>query len=301
MSSDALPTDEPELAQDWAEFRVLLEQYLPSTIELSLDLTLDAVTQGDRLAKAQLHGGMRELLNQPPDDLLASIHTIRDALHWWIVRGRGRGEGEASSWLTRSGDSEVVSFRAQAPRCALRPLQPEDLKLLYEAMAHPDIGFRWRLRGVTATPEQILESLNDSCFVNYMVERRPQKTVMGLVSAYNPSFTDGIVHFGLIRCGSNSGVPIGEMFEGLYLFLDYLFFNWDFRKAYAEIPGFNWDLFKSGEGELFEVEGVLSEHDYLAGRYWDQRIITVTRARWSRIRETWGRVIHPYTTREEAQ
>lgn len=55
--------------------------------------------------------------------------------------------------------------------------------------------------------------------------------------------------------------------------------NWNLRKLYAEIPGYNWDQFESGNGDFFELEATLLDHDY-SGRYWPQFIVSIGRSQW---------------------
>jgi hypothetical protein len=69
-------------------------------------------------------------------------------------------------------------------------------------------------------------------------------------------------------------------FEGVFLFVDYLFDTWPLRKVYADSLEFNFDQFAGGTATFFEVEGRLKDHVYLKGRYWDQIILAVWRERW---------------------
>jgi RimJ/RimL family protein N-acetyltransferase len=67
------------------------------------------------------------------------------------------------------------------------------------------------------------------------------------------------------------------MIEGLVLFLGLCFRNWNLRKLYAEIPGFNWAQFESVTDYFLRVEGLLPDHEYFDGRFWDHRIVAVYR------------------------
>jgi hypothetical protein len=71
-----------------------------------------------------------------------------------------------------------------------------------------------------------------------------------------------------------------EMLEGGYLFLSFVFRNWNLRKLYAEVPGFTWEQFKTGHGAFFHVEGVLRDHEFFDGRLWDHRIVALYRDEW---------------------
>jgi RimJ/RimL family protein N-acetyltransferase len=85
-------------------------------------------------------------------------------------------------------------------------------------------------------------------------------------------------------------VYLGAVFEPVYagtglaaqvvaMFVRHLFHTFPLHKVYMEVPGYNWDQMRSGEGGLFRVEGVLSNHDYYAGRYWDEYICAIHRDR----------------------
>jgi RimJ/RimL family protein N-acetyltransferase len=67
----------------------------------------------------------------------------------------------------------------------------------------------------------------------------------------------------------------GEGAQAVAAFLRYLFHTFPFQKLYMEIPGFNWPQVRSGEGRLFQVEGVLRNHSYYAGRQWDEYLCAV--------------------------
>ncbi len=69
----------------------------------------------------------------------------------------------------------------------------------------------------------------------------------------------------------------GWPLEAGVLFCNYLFKNFNFRKLYVEVPGFNFGQLERGLGRFFEEEGRLSEHDYYDGRYWDLVIMTLDR------------------------
>jgi len=58
--------------------------------------------------------------------------------------------------------------------------------------------------------------------------------------------------------------------QAVAVFVRYLFKTFPLRKIYIEVPGFNWAQMASGEGILFEVEGVLKQHEYYDGQYWDK-------------------------------
>jgi len=63
------------------------------------------------------------------------------------------------------------------------------------------------------------------------------------------------------------------------LFIRYVLSCWDFRKVYFEGPEFNTVTFASAIGKSLDLEGVLKQHDYYDGRYWDVHILALYRDR----------------------
>jgi RimJ/RimL family protein N-acetyltransferase len=114
----------------------------------------------------------------------------------------------------------------------------------------------------------------------FIIESIASQTPVGLVACYNARTDLGWVYFAYTRVSAASK-PVGsEMLEGGLLFISFLFRNWNFRKLYAEVPGWNWGQFTKGAGEFFTQEGVLLEHEFFDGRYWDQHILPFHRRAW---------------------
>ena len=84
----------------------------------------------------------------------------------------------------------------------------------------------------------------------------------------------------------------------MFLFVRYLFANWAFRKLYAEVRAFNLAQFGSGIGRMFEVEGVLTEHAFHDGRYWDQYVLAVSRAGFDGVAAPVRAAVRPRRRRE---
>jgi RimJ/RimL family protein N-acetyltransferase len=95
--------------------------------------------------------------------------------------------------------------------------------------------------------------------------------VVGLVVAYSPS--EGHVHLGAVFDPAHTGSGLAA--QAVVVFARYLFHSFPLRKLYLEIPEFNMPQLRSGVGRLFQVEGVLREHCYYAGRWWDQHIAAI--------------------------
>lgn len=56
--------------------------------------------------------------------------------------------------------------------------------------------------------------------------------------------------------------------------MNYLITGWDLRKVYAETSALSLDAFVGGAGKYYEVEGILRDHEFYAGGYWDGYILS---------------------------
>lgn len=81
-----------------------------------------------------------------------------------------------------------------------------------------------------------------------------------------------------------SAQRLGWTLETVVLTVNYAFHLWDFRKVYAELSDDSYSQIASGAGKLFDHEARLKEHEYVAGRYQDTHIISVTRQNWQTTR-----------------
>jgi len=189
----------------------------------------------------------------------------------------GVGSKGADEW---SEDPSLVGRRA-----SLRPVFPADYDWLYEISCSPAIGYRWRNRGATPSPEAFVESLWRGVLAQFMIERNDDREAIGNVFAYNADLRNGHASVGVMVNPDVSGRGWG--LEGAGLFVDYVFKVWNLRKIYAEAPGFNFEQFRSGAGRLFREEGLLRNHDYYDGRYWDLHILAIDRSDWQTLAAKW--------------
>lgn len=101
----------------------------------------------------------------------------------------------------------------------------------------PENGFRWRYRGQTLDPASFAESLHNGTYAQYLVAGKSDRHIYGLVVAYAANPGLGHCYIGFQR--SSQRRPQGEMLEGMFLFLRYLFDSNPLRKIYAELPDYN--------------------------------------------------------------
>ena len=140
------------------------------------------------------------------------------------------------------------------------------------------IGFRWRYRGATPSPEEFHRNLWQSVLAQFIVQENISDHPIGQVVAFDASHRDGWVHIAAL---SDPGLEAsGLIIEGIGLLIDYLFLNWNFQKIYFSSIEFNLDLVVSGSGWLFREEGRLHRHCFYAGRYWDMVLCAIFREDW---------------------
>jgi RimJ/RimL family protein N-acetyltransferase/aryl carrier-like protein len=155
----------------------------------------------------------------------------------------------------------------------LTPIRESDLDFLYMLAVHPETGFRWRYRGNPPPPQQFAADLWGQVLVQYLARETTTGEPAGLVVAYAADLAQGHASVGAVFTPEHAGTGLAA--EITALFVRYLFHTFRLRKLYLEVPGFNWDQVESGAGRLFQVEGVLRDHDFYAGRYWDKYVCAI--------------------------
>jgi RimJ/RimL family protein N-acetyltransferase len=155
----------------------------------------------------------------------------------------------------------------------LTPVQESDLGFLYSLAAHPETGYRWRYRGNPPRPDEFAADLWGQVLVQYVAREESSGRPAGLVVAYSADPAQGHAYVGAVFTPEHAGTGLAA--EITAVFVRYLFHTFRLRKLYLDVPGFNWPQVSSGDGRLFRVEGVLRDHDYYAGRYWDKYVCAI--------------------------
>jgi RimJ/RimL family protein N-acetyltransferase len=155
----------------------------------------------------------------------------------------------------------------------LTTVVPGDVDFLFSLAVAPETGFRWRYRGAPPPVERFSAELWAQVLVHYVVRRAATNEPAGYVVAYGADLGRGHVSLGAVFTPQHVGT--GMAAQATAMFVRYLFHTFPLRKIYLEVPGFNWPQIASAAGTLFEVEGVLREHDYYAGRHWDKYICAI--------------------------
>lgn len=140
----------------------------------------------------------------------------------------------------------------------LVPVTTESYPWIYRTAVSAESGWRWRLRGATPSPERFAQFLWADILAQFVVVRRSDRKPVGLVQGYRPEHIGR--HCYIAALLAEPALQQGWPLDGIGLFMDYLFRNWDFHKIYAEVNSFNIPQFASLGKNLFEMEGQLREH-----------------------------------------
>jgi RimJ/RimL family protein N-acetyltransferase len=171
---------------------------------------------------------------------------------------------------------------SRAPRLVgrtvrLRPVDGRDYDFLFRLYTDGDHLVRYRLRGMTPSPDAFVRYLWDQVLAQFLVET-PDGRPVGVVSSFEPDFRNRYVY--IAACSIAEFEATGLVLEGLALLISYLFETFDFRKVYAESLESNFARFALGESRIFDVEGRMKQHEYVHGRYEDFVLLAVFRDTW---------------------
>jgi len=160
----------------------------------------------------------------------------------------------------------------------LRPVKQSDYPFLLDLQVEPDNLVRWRYRGTTPSPEQIVQTLWQSVLAQFVIARVDDDEPIGLIVCYNPDFRHGYAYLAMIILPRYE--MTGWIFEAVALFLNYVFETFGFRKIYFEMLEFNYAKIASGAGSLFHVEACLRDHECHLGHRWHQYTLATYRDEW---------------------
>jgi hypothetical protein len=159
----------------------------------------------------------------------------------------------------------------------LEPLRPADYEALFRAEIAFGPGGAWRFGGRTPSFREYVGSLWGNVLGACAV-RRGDGTLVGSVAAYDADHRNGVVWIMAQTLPGARGS--GLVLLGLGHLVTELFSNWPFRLVLAESTETGYRKFGSGMHRSFEVQGRLTEHRFVEGRYCDQVYLAAERERW---------------------
>ncbi len=185
---------------------------------------------------------------------------------------------------------ESTELRGQHVR--LRPVHRNDYEWLYRISLSQDAGFRWRYKGMTPGPEEFVHNLWKGVLCQFVPETIGSGKPVGLVTAFDANHQDGWAHLGVISTPETRGT--GLAVEGVGLLIDYLFKMWRFRKVYFSTLDYNLEQFETELTRVAAKEGLLRDHSFFNGRFWDMHVFAISSASWSGFQNVKSQVVERF-------
>ncbi|MEL7210905.1 MAG: GNAT family protein, partial [Actinomycetota bacterium] len=161
-------------------------------------------------------------------------------------------------------------------------VQASDTDFLFALEVGSELAPFYRMRGATPSPAQYSTQLWNDVLSQFMICDREQGHRLGVVACYGANFR----HQHARVAGAIAPQLFGTAWplEAFYLFLDYLFSVFGFRKLYGEVLEFNLTAFRSIIGKIAHEEGRLRDHEYFDDQYWDLVFLAIYRDEWEQKR-----------------
>ncbi len=199
--------------------------------------------------------------------------TTLGEIHEWLQGVLIAGEKPRQASHRRQGSGESTRVR-------LRPILEHDIMALYMASFDPANTARWRYRGRTLPIDEFVGTLFGGVVSQYMVEMVATGEAVGLVTAYEENRSGLNCKIAFLRCGDRAHGDSAAVFEGMLLFISFLFDNFPFRKLFAEVPADDMGMFAD---DFAQEEGVLKEYLFHNGEFVDLHHVSIVRERWSEL------------------
>lgn len=153
------------------------------------------------------------------------------------------------------------------------PVLPQYYPFLYALSLQGNNSFRWRYRNQIPAFDVFVQQIDLDVLCHFIIEW--QGHASGYVVAYGADTRNGHCHIGVVLAEHAIGHSIG--IASLDLLKSYVIRTWPMRKVYLELPEFTARQLSPDLSKLegFVVEGVLTDHIYCDGQYWDMIILAI--------------------------
>jgi RimJ/RimL family protein N-acetyltransferase/aryl carrier-like protein len=277
MTTDTLA--DPELAtrsreSARADLAALLEvevSMLDDNASLREGLALDSLTMMRLVTWLEARGVVITTEDALPVTVGDVLTRLAKAPRWLTVRMNS--VSPVSAPIPKGPPRDPLAPVLETRALRLTPIVPDDVGFLYALAVQPETGFRWRYRGSVPPFERFKAELWNQVLLQFVVRRIEDNSPVGHVVAYGDELSLRHTYVGAVFHPQCTGTGLAA--QAVSLFIRYLFHTFPLDKIYMEVPGFNWPQVRSGQASLFRVEGVLRDHEYYAGRYWDKHICAV--------------------------
>jgi RimJ/RimL family protein N-acetyltransferase len=163
-------------------------------------------------------------------------------------------------------------------RVRLRAVSTADYDFLFDLATDDRVAMRWRYRSTPPRPDEFVRDLWQGVLAQFLVVHAETGERLGLVTAYNANARDGHCYIAVLFRPDASVWPV----EGIVLFVNYLFAEFEFVKIYADVIEYNLPQLHSVVGRWMEREGVLRGHERHGGERWDVHVLALYRERFLR-------------------
>jgi RimJ/RimL family protein N-acetyltransferase len=155
---------------------------------------------------------------------------------------------------------------------------PDNYEALFRELSCGQGATSWRSRGRVASPLEFEKLLwHDVAFSCVALQRSTtdDEPMVGLVELFGLDEANG--HAQLSVATFEGFTASGLIIEAVALFLDEVFWRFNLRKVYAMLSDSSMAACGSMLDHFFDLEGRLSRHVFIQGRYEDIHITSMTR------------------------
>lgn len=166
----------------------------------------------------------------------------------------------------------------------VRAADVTDIPFLSGLFSSDEISYRWIFRGRTATMDAIRMNLQRPDLLPHIIETTRDRRRLGYTSAFDISDRNSHAQVGTVVAPDHINTGLGA--TATVIFADYLFAVLPLRKIYLQSIEYSYRQYASLVDRGYATsEGVLREHEYFAGRYWDVHILSVNREQFLKLRD----------------
>ena len=167
-------------------------------------------------------------------------------------------------------------------RARLDMIEPREYDLIARMESLPPTDILYRNMAMTPSPGAFAESLWYGVTAQFAVRPVDGGELVGIVACYNSDFRHG--HATIAAHIFEGYQGLGWPIEGVVLFINYLFFGFQYRKLYADVLELNMPTLRGAAGRLLREEARLVGHFFVAGEYRDRVTLAIHRDDWIRSR-----------------
>jgi len=196
---------------------------------------------------------------------------------------------DISGWLGAVRDHAAPLESAQV---RLAPIESnEDVSYLYGLYCDPQVGDGWRFDGVLPSYDTFLSELARPVHSRMLILTRHGSHRVGVVVSDWCDLRSGVASASVAVAPPLVGTGLGLLAFGT--FANYLFANWPIRKIRVTAPTFVLARYAAAVGPVLQLDGVLREHRFHNGIYWDEHVLSMTPATLKEIESLVPRLVEP--------